>query len=271
MKNSDIVGKFIIVNDLTFTDFMKDEDDNLIVYDTMDEALETCGMYEFEDAIVLEVKYNHLDAEHGQSSIPNTYIGHIEDFVGGDIYVRLKREGDTDLELVKPWSSLKNVPLDEIVEGRMVEWNRDTGDLTLPHVEPFTKEEIAEAEEKSKTLFDGLNIDLPKYLVRPSDFNIYELDDSNNCYRFYKGYTYPDGTRQNAQRNHTFANLTENHSFFPIEGSQIPEYEEKCDKHYKFVGWQCRPDGHGGSKGGTLEEYELYLKRVEEYQQKPKS
>ena len=25
----------------------------------------------------------------------------------------------------------------------------------------------------------------PKYLVRPSDFHIFELDMSNNCYRSY--------------------------------------------------------------------------------------
>lgn len=63
MKNSEIVGKYVIVNDLTFTDFMKDKNGNIITYDSLDDACLTCGMYEFPDAIVLKVEFNHIERE----------------------------------------------------------------------------------------------------------------------------------------------------------------------------------------------------------------
>jgi hypothetical protein len=63
MKNSEVVGKFVIVDNLNFTDFMKDENGNINVYDTLEEACSTCGMYEFEDAIVLKIEYNHIEPE----------------------------------------------------------------------------------------------------------------------------------------------------------------------------------------------------------------
>lgn len=61
MKNKDLVGKFIIVKDLQFSDFMKDDKEGICVYDTYEEACTTCGMYEFPDVLVMEIKYNHIE------------------------------------------------------------------------------------------------------------------------------------------------------------------------------------------------------------------
>lgn len=61
MSNKNVVGKFIIVNDLSFTDFMKDENCDISLYDTEEEACNTCGMYEFENVLVLEIKHNHVE------------------------------------------------------------------------------------------------------------------------------------------------------------------------------------------------------------------
>ena len=95
-----------------------------------------------------------------------------------------------------------------------------------------------------------------KYLVRPDDFSIFELDESNGCYRYYsKTATYSDGTRVNAMSHFTFDNLTKNYGFFPIEDSEVELYQKKSDDYYKFLSWQSRSDGHGGVKGGTYEEY----------------
>lgn len=68
MKNSETVGKYIIVDNLNFgggstTDFMKDENENIVLYDTEREAREVCGMYEFPDALVLRVVFNHIESE----------------------------------------------------------------------------------------------------------------------------------------------------------------------------------------------------------------
>ena len=92
-----------------------------------------------------------------------------------------------------------------------------------------------------------------KYLVRPGDYHIFELDKSNGCYRSYstKGVTYSDGTRPNAQSHFTYENLTKIYDFFPITESEIQTWEVHC----KYIIWSTRSDGHGGSKGGTFEEF----------------
>jgi len=97
----------------------------------------------------------------------------------------------------------------------------------------------------------------PTYLVRPTDFHIFELDDSNGCYRSYvnSDVKRSDGTRTNAQNHFTVDNLTRIYGFFPIDELDIPAYEKKNDEYHSFVKWQNRPDGHGGVKGGTYEEY----------------
>jgi len=97
----------------------------------------------------------------------------------------------------------------------------------------------------------------PKYLVRPHDFHIWELDESNGCYRSWSNIdvTYRDGTRPNAQTHFTFENLTTNYGFFPIEEQELPNYETKHKERNKYISWLHRNDGHGGVKGGTYEEF----------------
>lgn len=50
-------GKFVII-DLRNMDFMKDKDGIINVYDTEEDASLICGIYEFENAWVCELKYN---------------------------------------------------------------------------------------------------------------------------------------------------------------------------------------------------------------------
>lgn len=103
-----------------------------------------------------------------------------------------------------------------------------------------------------------------KYLVRPHDFHIFDIDEANNCYRSWstRTVTYSDGTRPNAQNHFTFKNLTENYGFFPISENELQMYEQKHDEYLKFSSWQSRSDGHGGSKGGTYEEYLALKHRI---------
>ena len=93
-----------------------------------------------------------------------------------------------------------------------------------------------------------------KYLVRPNDMHIFEVDESNGCYRSYtnKSVTRMDGTRPEAQDHFTYENLTEDYHFFPIPEDELPMYEHFGNIHTKYISWACRPDGHGGSKGGTI-------------------
>ena len=63
MENKDAVGKYIIIKDLKFSDYMKDKNENIIVYDTEEEAAETCGMYEFENVLICKITFNHIEED----------------------------------------------------------------------------------------------------------------------------------------------------------------------------------------------------------------
>jgi hypothetical protein len=40
---------------------MKDKDGNIKLYDTETEACEVCGIYEFENAWVMQLVFNHIE------------------------------------------------------------------------------------------------------------------------------------------------------------------------------------------------------------------
>lgn len=61
ISNEEAVGKFIIVRDVMFSDYMKDIEGNINIYDTYEDAMVTCGMYEFDDVLVLEIKRNYKE------------------------------------------------------------------------------------------------------------------------------------------------------------------------------------------------------------------
>jgi len=90
----------------------------------------------------------------------------------------------------------------------------------------------------------------PKYLVRANDFMRYIRYKNTNLYwadkdvRGYKPYDH-----------FTFENLTQNYDYFPITEDEIDFYEAKHEEYYDYLGWASRSDGHGGSKGGTFEEF----------------
>ena len=44
-------------------DYMKDEEGNIRYYDSAGEAAAICGMYEFEDAWICKLIYNHKEKQ----------------------------------------------------------------------------------------------------------------------------------------------------------------------------------------------------------------
>lgn len=92
-----------------------------------------------------------------------------------------------------------------------------------------------------------------KYLVRPHDSHVFEVDLTNGCYHSLS--TRDSANRPKAYDHFTYENLTQNHNFFEIEESEIERYDKKNDLYHEWIGWVTRSDGHGGSKGGTFEEY----------------
>lgn len=58
-------GEYVILDfrDLNNIDYMKNEEGDINYYKTFEEASLTCGMYEFEDAWVCKLMYNHKEDE----------------------------------------------------------------------------------------------------------------------------------------------------------------------------------------------------------------
>jgi len=61
MENEKVVGKYIIIKDLEFSDFMKDEAGKIMTFDTLEEACDTCGIYEFPNVLVCKIEFNHIE------------------------------------------------------------------------------------------------------------------------------------------------------------------------------------------------------------------
>lgn len=97
---------------------------------------------------------------------------------------------------------------------------------------------------------------LPKFLIRPSDYTRFDLMESGK-------YTHSDRTGWTINE-YTYETL-HNLGFYPAMANELDEYAKFKDEHYAFLSWQCRSNGHGGSKGGTPDEYKEYLERVKKY------
>ena len=52
-----------VIIDLRNMDFMKDKDGKINYYDTEEDACLVCGMYEFENAWVMKLIYNHKEED----------------------------------------------------------------------------------------------------------------------------------------------------------------------------------------------------------------
>lgn len=54
-------GQYVVI-DLRTMDFMKNESGEIVYYDTEEEAVTICGIYEFENAWVLALVFNHIES-----------------------------------------------------------------------------------------------------------------------------------------------------------------------------------------------------------------
>ena len=59
-EKDSLEGKYVII-DLRDMDFMKNKEGEINYYDTRSEAADVCGIYEFENAWVMELIYNHIE------------------------------------------------------------------------------------------------------------------------------------------------------------------------------------------------------------------
>ena len=63
MVNEEVTGKFVIVKDLNFSDYMKDETGQIKTYDSYQEIGEVCGIYEFEDVLIMKIVENYKEPQ----------------------------------------------------------------------------------------------------------------------------------------------------------------------------------------------------------------
>lgn len=92
-----------------------------------------------------------------------------------------------------------------------------------------------------------MKTDNSKYLVRPKDYAIFEVDYTNGCYRCFS-----DKYKRNrfhAYAHFTYKNLTEGYGFLPISKEDIPKYEKLAHTYWGIMIKYTEPDGHGGNKG----------------------
>jgi hypothetical protein len=60
-KHSEVTMTKYIIVDIISKEFFKDVDGNVKIFEDYDNALLHCGIYEFENAWVCELKHNHIE------------------------------------------------------------------------------------------------------------------------------------------------------------------------------------------------------------------
>lgn len=87
---------------------------------------------------------------------------------------------------------------------------------------------------------------IPKYLARPSDGSILKRNE-NGTYSFMNSKSY----KPNEHELESLLNL----DFEIVTEEDFARLKEKYDLYYEWLSWAGRSDGHGGSKGGSFEEF----------------
>jgi hypothetical protein len=88
----------------------------------------------------------------------------------------------------------------------------------------------------------------PKYLYRPDDYSVFQMTDSGE-------YTHKDNIDREWVGNLYDYRTLIGCGFKPCTEDDFGWLKEKHDLYYEYLSWSSRPDGHGGVKGGTFEEF----------------
>lgn len=98
----------------------------------------------------------------------------------------------------------------------------------------------------------------PKYVYRKSDYRILRFIHEDYYFINY------DGVRLNPfEKGYSPAEILNSTRFKPCKRSDFKKLKKKHDIYTGYISWRDRPDGHGGFKDGTFEEYKRYRKILE--------
>lgn len=96
-----------------------------------------------------------------------------------------------------------------------------------------------------------INNVLPQYLARPDDGCVFSLNEDKCTYSTHVGkQDFPDNLHHQYDYNNLIAS-----GFYSVTENDFKDLEKKSKEYYAFLVWRDRSDGHGGIKGGTIEEY----------------
>jgi len=89
--------------------------------------------------------------------------------------------------------------------------------------------------------------ELPLFFYRPDDFVIFEKIENDN-------YVLQDNLLRSHRHEYSYECLC-SHNFIPCTESEFPLLKENHDQWMEYMKWYTRSDGHGGSKGGSFDEF----------------
>ena len=98
----------------------------------------------------------------------------------------------------------------------------------------------------------------PRYLVRPYDSQVFELDDCNGCYRAYDPRDAPN--RPDAYPHFTFDNLVGNYGFVVIGEAEVEKYEERSMAYTEWLALSCDKCGDADKEKTMRKCLELWEK-----------
>lgn len=87
---------------------------------------------------------------------------------------------------------------------------------------------------------------MSKYLARSDDSMVFVRTECG-LYQTKNGPTDSEGNRQRPYSHFTYDNLVNKHGFIPIDESEVPIYEERCNEYFKKLTEETRKlQGCGG-------------------------
>ena len=91
-----------------------------------------------------------------------------------------------------------------------------------------------------------------RYIYRPNDYAVFVEARDN---QFTLKATVDKGWAITESNSYTYEELVGNYGFIECTVDELPKLKKQEDLEFEFTTWQSRPDGHGGAKGGTREEF----------------
>lgn len=92
---------------------------------------------------------------------------------------------------------------------------------------------------------------LPKYLYRPNDYTVFYRVETEEGFTYIHEINHERGYTGHGYQYETLIAC----DFKPCTKADFKWLKEKNEEYYDWLSWSHRPDGHGGCKGGTIEEY----------------